>query len=87
MADTGTAGRTSTTGTNEEMREQLETLKKDFAELSETVKKGASRGMEHAQEVAAEKVEDLEAQIRKNPIQATAIAAGIGFLIGAILSR
>jgi ElaB/YqjD/DUF883 family membrane-anchored ribosome-binding protein len=81
------AARTSSTGSNEELREQLEALKTDFANLSETVRKQASRGIEDAQEYAADKVEDLEAQIRRNPIQATAIAAGIGFLIGAILSR
>jgi ElaB/YqjD/DUF883 family membrane-anchored ribosome-binding protein len=87
MADTGMAARTSSTGSNDELREQIDTLKTDFANLSETVRKQASRGIEHAQERAVEKVEDLEAQIRRNPIQATAIAAGIGFLIGAILSR
>ena len=88
MADIGTSARTgSTSGSNEELREQIETLKTDFTNLSETVRKQASRGIEQAQERAAEKVEDLEAQIRRNPIQSTAIAAGIGFLIGAILSR
>lgn len=88
MADVGTAARSSSNASsNEELREQLETLKADFANLSETVRKQASRGIEQAQERAAEKVEDLEAKIRRNPIQSTAIAAGIGFLIGAILSR
>ena len=87
MADMGTEGRTSATGSNEELRQQIEALKSDLANLSDTVRKQASRGIDQAQERAAEKVEDLEAQIRKNPIQATAIAAGIGFLIGAILSR
>lgn len=86
MADTGMAARTSSTN-NDELREQIDTLKTDFANLSDTVRKQASRGIEQAQETAAEKVEDLEAHIRRNPIQATAIAAGIGFLIGAILSR
>jgi ElaB/YqjD/DUF883 family membrane-anchored ribosome-binding protein len=87
MADVGTARTSSTSSNNEELREQLETLKTDFANLSDTVRKQASRGIEDAQEYAADKVEDLEAHIRRNPIQATAIAAGIGFLIGAILSR
>jgi ElaB/YqjD/DUF883 family membrane-anchored ribosome-binding protein len=87
MADVGTARTSSTSSNNEELREQLETLKTDFANLSDTVRKQASRGIEDAQDYAADKVEDLEAHIRRNPIQATAIAAGIGFLIGAILSR
>ncbi len=32
-------------------------------------------------------VEDLERQIREKPVQATLIAAGVGFLLGALLSR
>ncbi|HKJ61178.1 MAG TPA: hypothetical protein VKA94_04175 [Hyphomicrobiales bacterium] len=87
MADIGTGGRTSEPGGNEELRQQIETLKSDLANLTDTVRKQTTRGVEQAQERAAEKVEDIEAQIRKNPIQATVIAAGIGFLIGAILRR
>jgi ElaB/YqjD/DUF883 family membrane-anchored ribosome-binding protein len=37
--------------------------------------------------MAEEKFEDLEAQLRRKPITSAAIAAGVGFLIGAILSR
>ncbi|MGO9547430.1 MAG: YqjD family protein [Rhodomicrobium sp.] len=32
-------------------------------------------------------VEDIEKQIREKPVQATLIAAGVGFLLGALLTR
>ncbi len=91
MADTNTTSgsgpRPGSAAGNEELRDQLETLKSDLADLAETVRGQAKRGFSDAQDRASEKMEDLEAQIRKNPLQSTAIAAGIGFLLGAILSR
>ena len=32
-------------------------------------------------------VDDIEKQIREKPVQATLIAAGVGFLLGALLTR
>jgi ElaB/YqjD/DUF883 family membrane-anchored ribosome-binding protein len=91
MADTntttGAANRPGSAAGNDELRDQLDTLKTDFADLAETVRGQAKRGLSEAQDRAGEKMEDIEAQIRRNPIQATAIAAGIGFLLGAIMSR
>lgn len=72
---------------DEDLRAQLETLKADFAELSKTVKTTAKGGLSEVEEKAIEKVENLESQIRKNPVQSALIAAGTGFLLGAILSR
>jgi ElaB/YqjD/DUF883 family membrane-anchored ribosome-binding protein len=34
-----------------------------------------------------ENMGDIEQQIRDKPVQATLIAAGVGFLIGALLTR
>lgn len=78
---------TTNKGGNEELREQLSVLKADLTELSETVQRQAKAGLNQAQGIAEEKFEDLEAQIRRKPITSAAIAAGVGFLIGAILSR
>jgi len=41
---------------------------------------------ERAQDVAAEKLGELEASIRRHPLQAAAIAAGVGFVL-ALLAR
>ncbi len=77
----------TSSGTNEELRAQIVQLKNDLAELSDTVKREAKHKIEDVQDRAAETLEDLEAHIRRKPIQSAAIAAGIGFLLGAILSR
>jgi len=87
MADTSQTPRSDSGSGNDEIREQLQTLRSDLSDLSDTVRKQARKGLDEAQERAAERVEDIEGQIRRNPIQSTAIAAGIGFLLGAILSR
>jgi ElaB/YqjD/DUF883 family membrane-anchored ribosome-binding protein len=78
---------TNKAGNDDELREQLSVLKADLTELSETVQRQAKAGLSQAQDIAGEKLEDLEAQIRRKPITSAAIAAGVGFLIGAILSR
>jgi ElaB/YqjD/DUF883 family membrane-anchored ribosome-binding protein len=72
---------------NEELREQLETLRADLSALSDTVQRQAKQRIGDAQDMAAEKFDDLEAQIRRKPLTSAAIAAGVGFLLGAILSR
>jgi ElaB/YqjD/DUF883 family membrane-anchored ribosome-binding protein len=36
---------------------------------------------------AQQQIGDVERQIRANPVQATLIAAGVGFLVGALLTR
>ncbi|MGB0085763.1 MAG: DUF883 C-terminal domain-containing protein [Rhodomicrobiaceae bacterium] len=77
----------ASSATNEELRAQIATLKDDLAQLSGTVKREAKYQIEDVQDRAVETLEELEAQIRKKPLQSAAIAAGIGFLLGAILSR
>ena len=47
----------------------------------------AALRVEDVQDKAMEKLGDVEAAIRRNPSQAAAIAAGIGFVVGLILSR
>ena len=39
------------------------------------------------QDMAKERVSDIEASIRRNPSQAALIAAGVGFVFGFILRR
>ena len=69
----------------------VETLKDDLGKLAETVKTLASEQFgsvaENVQVKAATTVTDLETAIRKNPTQAAVVAAGIGFLVGLVLTR
>jgi ElaB/YqjD/DUF883 family membrane-anchored ribosome-binding protein len=69
----------------------VDDLKSELSQLASTVQKLAAdqfgEAAEAAQQQAANKVSDLEVAIRKNPTQAAAVAAGIGFLIGLVLTR
>jgi len=66
-------------------------LRSDIADLTDSVKRLAAEqigsSVEDVQDKAMEKLGDVEAAIRRNPSQAAAIAAGIGFVVGLILSR
>ena len=72
-------------------QDTIETLKTDLSKLSETVKALASEQFgsvaDQVQVKAATTVTDLESAIRKNPTQAAVVAAGVGFLIGLVLTR
>jgi ElaB/YqjD/DUF883 family membrane-anchored ribosome-binding protein len=53
----------------------------------ETLRHSAEDYFEQGREKALELSETMEQRIRSQPIAALAVAAGIGFLIGAIWSR
>lgn len=71
--------------------EQITLLKNDLSGLAREVT-GLTKGkiddaVGGAQEAAAGKVDDLTVAIRRQPMQATAIAVGIGFVFGLLLAR
>jgi len=67
-----------------EVGDKLAALREDIANLAESIKRVAA-------EQIGSSVEDvhqsLETHIRRNPTQATLIAAGIGLVVGLILAR
>ena len=71
--------------------DQIALLRKDLSGLAETVtgmtKAEIAEKIGDAQTVAADKASELQANIRSNPMQAAAIAAGIGFVLGLLLTR
>lgn len=71
--------------------EQIELLKNDLSGLAQEVtgltKEKIGGAVADVQNVAAEKVDDMTESIRRQPMQATAIAIGIGFVFGLLLSR
>lgn len=90
------AGRTSdpasgTRPASGEVGDNIQALRDDIAGLAASVKNLAAEqlgtSVEDIQGKAMEKVEDVEAVIRRKPAQAALIAAGIGFAVGLILSR
>ena len=72
-------------------QDTVETLKADLGKLSDTVKSLANEQFgnvaEKVQDKAAATVTELESAIRRNPSQAAIVAAGLGFLIGLIVTR
>jgi ElaB/YqjD/DUF883 family membrane-anchored ribosome-binding protein len=66
-------------------------LREDIASLADSVKRLAAEqigtSVEDVQDKAKEKVGELEAAIRRNPSQSALIAAGIGLVVGLILTR
>lgn len=82
-----TSTKTASTPTEGNVEEQLAQLRADLSSLAESVGHEAKGQLRKAQAAATENIGELEGHVRRNPLAATAIAAGIGFLIGAIVSR
>lgn len=75
----------------DDVSDNVSALRDDVAKLAASVKRLAAEqfgtSVEDVQEKAMEKVDDLETAIRRKPTQAALIAAGIGLVVGLILSR
>jgi ElaB/YqjD/DUF883 family membrane-anchored ribosome-binding protein len=89
-SDQGMPGATKNTAASD-VGDNVEALRQDIASLAESVKRLAAEqigsSVEDVQDKAKETISDIEASIRRNPSQAAMIAAGIGFVLGLILSR
>ena len=81
-----------------QLRNQGETLGRDLRELGHLTKEAAQETLRDTRQSASElydqgrrKAGDLEAQVaeyvKEKPVQSVLIAAGVGLLLGALLSR
>ncbi len=77
--------------TSDRVGDDVGKLKNDIANLADSVRKLASEKVgttaEDVQVKAQEKLGELESMIRRNPSQSALVAAGIGFVMGLILTR
>jgi ElaB/YqjD/DUF883 family membrane-anchored ribosome-binding protein len=71
----------------DELAGQIEAIRADLQTLSSTVARIAKGQMNRAQDKAMETAHEAEEAIRRNPLQAVAIAAGLGFLFGLFTRR
>ncbi|MEM7191938.1 MAG: DUF883 C-terminal domain-containing protein [Pseudomonadota bacterium] len=71
----------------EDLNAQIEAIRAEIENLSATMGRIAGKSMHHAQDKAMETKESAEEAIRQNPLQAIAIAAGLGLLIGILTRR
>ncbi len=56
-------------------------------DLASTAQDKFNETVEQAQHLAQEQYDKLEASVRRNPLQAAAIAAGIGFVLALVARR
>lgn len=84
---TGTGTSSGTRKDAEDMNAQIEAIRADLQNLTSTVSRIAGKQMNRAQDKALETKQDAEEAIKRNPLQAVAIAAGLGFLFGVFTRR
>jgi len=66
---------------------EIEELRRQVKELTDKYGSVAQHTFADVKETVRQNMGDVEKQIREKPVQATLIAAGIGFLIGALITR
>lgn len=71
----------------EDLTAQIDAIRADLQNLTSTVGRIANKQMSRAQDKAVETAQEAEDAIRRNPLQAVAIAAGLGFLFGVFTRR
>jgi ElaB/YqjD/DUF883 family membrane-anchored ribosome-binding protein len=83
----GGAKRSSSKTEAGDLTDQIDAIRADLKNLSSTVGRMANKGVSRAQDKAIETAGDAEEAIRRNPLQAVAIAVGVGFLFGVLTRR
>jgi ElaB/YqjD/DUF883 family membrane-anchored ribosome-binding protein len=71
----------------DELANQIDAIRADVQNLTSTVGRIAKGQVNRAQDKAMETAYEAEEAIRRNPLQAIAIAAGLGFLFGVFTRR
>lgn len=66
---------------------EIEELRRDIKDLAEKYGSMAQNRVSDVKHKVRENVGDVERHIREKPVQSALIAAGVGFLIGALISR
>ena len=71
----------------DDLANQIDAIRSDLQSLTSTVTRIAKGQVNRAQDKAIETAYEAEEVIRRNPLQAVAIAAGLGFLFGVFTRR
>jgi ElaB/YqjD/DUF883 family membrane-anchored ribosome-binding protein len=66
---------------------EIEDLRRQVKDLTDKYGSIAQDKFSEVRDQVRQNMGDIEQQIREKPVQATLIAAGVGFLIGALLTR
>jgi ElaB/YqjD/DUF883 family membrane-anchored ribosome-binding protein len=81
------AGRGSGSPDADEIADQIDAIRTDLQNLTSTVGRIANKQLNRAQDKAIATASEAEEAIRRNPLQAMAIAVGVGFLFGVLTRR
>ena len=84
---TGAAKRGAPGRDADNLANQIDAIRADLQNLTSTVGRIAKGQVNRAQDKAMETTNEAEEAIRRNPLQAVAIAAGLGFLFGVFTRR
>jgi ElaB/YqjD/DUF883 family membrane-anchored ribosome-binding protein len=71
----------------EDLANQIDAIRADVQNLTSTVGRIANKQINRAQDKAMDAAFEAEEAIKRNPLQAVAIAAGLGFLFGVFTRR
>lgn len=86
MSPADTGKRDASRGTDD-LAAQIEAIRTDMQNLTSTVSRIGTSQMNRAQDKAKETAQEAQEAIKRNPLQAVAIAAGLGFLFGVFTRR
>ncbi len=71
----------------QKITQHLANLRADIEKLTGSVGKAGSHQVERAQDAASEALSSFENAVKRDPLTALGIAAGVGLLLGIILRR
>ena len=66
---------------------EIDDLRRQVKDLTDKYGSMAQNTLSDVKDKVQQNMGDIEQQIRNKPVQATLVAAGVGFLVGALLSR
>jgi ElaB/YqjD/DUF883 family membrane-anchored ribosome-binding protein len=71
----------------DDLAKQIDAIRADLQNLTSTVGRIAGKQVNRAQDKAVDTAHEAEEAIKRNPLQAVAIAVGLGFLFGVFTRR
>jgi ElaB/YqjD/DUF883 family membrane-anchored ribosome-binding protein len=89
MSSTDTARSASkrNAGDVDDLANQIDAIRAEIQSLTSTVGRVANKQINRAQDKAIETAHEAEEAIKRNPLAAVGIAAGLGFLFGVFTRR
>jgi ElaB/YqjD/DUF883 family membrane-anchored ribosome-binding protein len=85
--DTARSGSKRSDRDVDDLANQIDAIRAEIQSLTSTVGRVANKQINRAQDKAIETAQEAEEAIRRNPLAAVGIAAGLGFLFGVFTRR